>query len=202
MARDLPAALAAGIVAATVSPAILFEGEFDTDTLRVWSGIGDLSWNGYTWTGVGYLGGISDIEETDEIKAAGVTVTLSGVPSELLSLALANLRQNKPGRLYLALRDGDTGALLADPYLAFEGRLDVGEIDEGAQSATIAIKYENRLIDLERARERRYTHEDQQLDYPGDRGFEFVPSLQDAQISWGVNSSPPTGNPGVGAAFR
>ncbi|TXL70100.1 hypothetical protein FHP25_35860 [Vineibacter terrae] len=183
--RDLTAALAAGIQAGVVRPVMLFEGEFAGGTTRVWTGIGDLAWNGQTWLGIGYLGGISDIEETDELRAAGVTVSMSGIPQSLISLALGDVRQNKPGRLYFALMDGDTSNLVADPYLAFEGRLDVVEIDEGAETATISIKYENRLIDLERPRERRYTHEDQQLDYPGDMGFEFVPALQDAQISWG-----------------
>jgi hypothetical protein len=191
--RDLISALATGIVANVVRPAMLFEGDFQGGFVRVWSGIGDLSWNGYTWTGVGALGGISDIEETDEVKAAGITVALSGIAPEMIALALNSVRQNKEGRLYLALFDGETANLLADPYLCFEGRLDVAEIDEGPESATVSIKYENRLIDLERSRERRYTHEDQQLDYPGDRGFEYIASLQDVQISWGIPA--PAANP-------
>lgn len=187
--RDLAAAMALGITASVIRPVMFFEGEFQGGFVRVWSGIGDFSWNSETWTGVGTLGGISDIEETDEIKAAGITVALSGIAPEMISLALSSIRQNKDGRLWFALLDGDTDTLLADPYLCFEGRLDVAEIDEEPQTATVNIKYENRLVDLERARERRYTHEDQQLDYPGDRGFEYVAALQDVQISWGI---PPT----------
>ena len=36
--------------------------------------------------------------------------------------------------------------------------------------------------DLERAEVRRYTDADQQAEYPGDRFFEFVPALQEAEI--------------------
>jgi hypothetical protein len=32
---------------------------------------------------------------------------------------------------------------------------------------------------------RRYTQEDQQRDYPGDLGFQFVNSIQESQIFWG-----------------
>lgn len=194
MARDLTSALATGIQASVVRPVLFFEGQFAGDQwVRVWSGIGSRTWNSVDWTGIGNLGAISEIEETDEIRAAGITVELSGVPSDMISLALQSVQQNKPGRVYFALFDGETDDLVADPYLSFEGRLDVAEIDEGADTAKISVKYENRLIDLERPRERRYTHEDQQLDYPGDRGFEFVPALQDAQITWGQGG----GNTGV-----
>ena len=37
-------------------------------------------------------------------------------------------------------------------------------------------------VDLERAEVRRYTDADQQAEYPGDRFFEFVPALQEAEI--------------------
>ena len=43
----------------------------------------------------------------------------------------------------------------------------------------------NVLIDLNRSRVRRYTNEDQQIDYPTDVGFEYVQSLQDFEIKWG-----------------
>lgn len=203
MSRDLTSALASGIQAAVVRPVFLFEGEFDGGWVRVWSGLGDLAWNGETWTGIGTLGAISDIEETDEVRAAGVTVSLSGVPPEMVALALSSLRQNRTGRLWFALFDGEADSLIADPYLAFEGRLDVGQIDEqadprsGAASSIVTLKYENVLIALERAKERRYTHEDQQLAYAGDRGFEYIPSLQDAQITWGGSAS----GSGTGTGF-
>ena len=37
-------------------------------------------------------------------------------------------------------------------------------------------------MDLERAEVRRYTDADQQAEYPGDRFFEFVAALQEAEI--------------------
>lgn len=49
----------------------------------------------------------------------------------------------------------------------------------------IELMYEDRLVDLERPRERRYTHEDQQIRLVGDKGFDQVPELQDAQDTWG-----------------
>jgi hypothetical protein len=79
----------------------------------------------------------------------------------------------------------DPCRLITDPYLAFEGRLDTSDITDAGESSRIALQYESRLIDLDRARERRYTSEDQQLSYPGDLGFDFVPTIQDMPLFWG-----------------
>lgn len=183
MARDITNGVATQLQAGAVEPALLYEGEFASGFIRLWSGLGPLSWNGYTWTGVGTLGGISDIEETAEIRASGVTVTLSGIPSDLIAAVLSDARHGRAGRVYLAFFLA--GSIVADPTLIFEGRLDVPSIDEGGDSASISITYESELMDLERARERRWTPEDQAIDYPDDKGFDYVASLQDAQIVWG-----------------
>lgn len=184
MARDLTTALKNELTAPVLSPVIFYEGEFASGFVRLWSGYGDLLWNGQTWQGVGHLAGISPIQEDGQISAKGITVSLSGIPQSLIAVALSEARQGKPGKIWLGAMDS-AGAVVVDPYLSFSGRLDVPEIDEGADTATITITYESRLIDLERPRERRYTANDQALDYPGDKGFDYIPSLQDKQIVWG-----------------
>lgn len=183
MARDLTAGVITQLQAASVEVGVLFEGEFASGWVRLWSGVGTLSWDSKSWSGVGTLLGISGIDETNEIRASGLTVSLSGVPSDLLSAALGDARSGKTGRVYLAFFSG--GSIVADPILQFEGRLDVPAIEDGPDTATISISYESELIDLERARERRYTPEDQAIDFPGDLGFDYVAALQDAQITWG-----------------
>ena len=58
-------------------------------------------------------------------------------------------------------------------------------IDDGGQTCTISVSAESRLIDLDRTRERRYTSEDQKIDFPNDKGLEFIADLQDKEIIWG-----------------
>lgn len=183
MSRDLSLAVINQITAAELQPFLLFQGEFTTGTVRAWSGIGDLSWNGFTWTGTGNLLTISSVQEAADISANGVTVNLNGVPSELISLALQSCKQGASGFVYLGFLNN--GSVVADPVLLFEGRLDIPSIEEMGDSATVSISYESRLIDLERQRETRYTNEDQQREFAGDLGFEFVPALQDKSLTWG-----------------
>lgn len=182
--RDLAAAMSTAVQAGTVRPAILYEGEFSTGMLRLWTGLGDLVFDGDTYTGGGTLLNFSEIAEKAGIEAIGFSVTLSGMSAATVALALQEVRQGLPGSLWLALFDA-SGALIADPYLLQRGKFDIDVIDRGPDQCSITASYESQLIDLFRPRERRYTQEDQQLDYAGDVGFQYVPALQDAKLVWG-----------------
>jgi hypothetical protein len=185
MARNLTTAFEAATLASTVIPVVLVEALFDSSPVRLWTGLGDLSWNSVVWTGAGSLLGVGSTLETQEIRATGVDVTLSGIPTELLSLALTEKYQGRECRIYLAAMNTNTGALIADPYMIYSGRMDTMTVSENGDTSSIGLATESRLIDLERSRERRYENEDQQLDWPGDLFFQYVPSIQDAQITWG-----------------
>lgn len=73
--------------------------------------------------------------------------------------------------------------IVADPYLAFEGRLDVPTIQKG-ERPVVTIAYESRLRDLERANELRMTDQDHQRLFQGDRFFSRVPSSQEKIVNW------------------
>lgn len=184
MARALSVAMLAAIAAGTVRPVIFYEGEYSSGFLRLWSGVGTYSWGGQSWLGAGEMIGVAPIGEASGVRAIGFSVSLSGESSTLLTANLAAAGQGLPGKVWLGAFDS-AGALVADPFLCFSGRLDVPEIVDSGAICTIAVAYESRLIDLDKARNRRWTHEDQQQDYPADLGFEYVPALQNAEIPWG-----------------
>ena len=122
------------------------------------------------------------------MSAKGVTLTLSGIDPTLLTDVLGEFQAGLPALVYLGVFD-DTGALIADPVCCFSGRMDQPTIDISGTAATIAINCENRLVEMNMSVERRYTDEDQQLDYPGDLGFQFVNGIQDSQIYFGRSPS-------------
>lgn len=185
MARNLTAGLEAATLASNVAPIMLLELSFDATPTRVWSGWGDLVWNAKTFTGTGTLGAVSAVEEATELRATGLDVSLSGIPTSVLSLALSEPYQGRTATIWMGALDLNTFALIADPYQLFQGRMDVMTVSDAGDTATITISIESRLLDLERSRERRYDDADQQIDHSGDKFFEFVPSLQDIQIKWG-----------------
>lgn len=183
--RDLHADLETAIIAPVVYPVLFLAGEFATGWGRWWTGVGEITWDGYTWLGLGALLRLSTVTETTSVSAQGFAIDLSGQSSANLSLALQSCRQGKIGRIWLGAMNA-AGVLQGDPYLLREGKLDVAGGHDDGESAIITVSYEDRLIDLERPREYRYTTESQRLFYPNDLGFEFVPSLQDTFDVWGA----------------
>lgn len=185
MARALSSAMQTAIAATPVRPVLLVEQEFRGATVNLWTGIGPLSWASKNWVGVGDLIGVSELEESADVSAKGVTISLKGIKSSDISLALAGMARNKPGKIWMALLDAN-GAVVATPKIMFSGKLDTCTVDDGPETCTISIALESELIDLERPREVRLTDQEQQKRYPGDRGLENVAALQDASVPWGA----------------
>lgn len=174
----------AALQANLLRPAFFVSAAFASETLYLWSGRGSVAWNGQTWLGVGTMGSIAPVEEGSTVEARGTTLTLSGIDVNVLGESLTDLRQGLPVTVWFALFD-DTPALIPNPVIAFQGRMDQPTISHDGQTCTIQINCESRLMDLNTPAERRYTNEDQQREYPNDRGFEFVNSIQEVTIYWG-----------------
>ena len=180
-----------------------------SNVIRLWTGVGTLTLDdGTNWIGAGTLLSISDVEETAEMSVKGATVSLSGIPSEVISLALSEPYQGRVCNIYFGTFS-EEGALLkqSGDYILlqdgsqilvdigekgfneiFSGYMDQMNIDESAETSTISVTVENRLVDLERARVARYTSGYQKSIYPNDLGLEFIEELQDKQIAWGRKS--------------
>lgn len=207
MSRTLSDGIVSVLTAEAIQPFFAVQMFFDTQTLNFWTGLGELTVGGVTYTGTGQLMQISELSETAEISAKGATITLSGIPSNLISLALTEPYQGRlckiyfgaidANRVYLTDEDGnyilneDSSKIdisIGDPndiVEVFTGYMDQMNIEEGAETSTIGLAVESKLIDLERPRVFRYTDANQKSRFTDDKGFEFVEDLQDKRFNWG-----------------
>ncbi len=160
------------------------KAEFDTDDILVWTGNGDLTVDSETYTGAGQLLNISGIEEDLELKSSGISISLTGMDSTILNLALTENYQNRPITVFLGFLMGGSNES-AGEMTVFKGRMTSLTITDTPQGATITVNCENRLVDLNRPSNLRYTTESQQFISSGDTGFNRVQNLQDKQIAWG-----------------
>ncbi len=180
--RDLTTALLNALDDEIIQPFFAIQFDFDSGPVRVWTGVGTATIDGNSYTGTGTLLSISAVEETAEMAVRGATLTMTGIPSELLSLALQEPYQGRVCTIYFGVVSGTTYSGLTQ---LFTGYMDEMNIDEGSAFATIEMKVENKLIDLERARVRRFSSGYQKSVYPNDKGLDFVEDLQDKEIVWG-----------------
>lgn len=183
MARSITSGLNTEVTASELEPIFLVDLEFDSGALYFWTGTRPLTYNSNEYIGGGRLLNISPIVETNDVRAVGVNLSMSGLPTDLISIALTEAYQGQPVKIRFAALS--SGAIVADPYLIFDGRMDVLTIDDAGDAATISLAAESRLIDLERPRLRRYTPQDQKIDHPTDTGLDYVPVIQDVSIQWG-----------------
>lgn len=208
MSRDLTTEFVDGLQQNVVYPFFAVDINFQSGPLYFWTGYGELALEGKTYLGVGNLVNISAVEETTEIEAKGAVVTMTGIPSSFLSLALAEPYQGRECKIYFGLwiknnfiTTEATDTITAENlfefvtendtrYLAeiFSGELDQMNISEEGSTSTIAVTAENIMIKLERPVVLRFTNEDQKSRFPADKGLEFVAGLQDKEVFWGKAS--------------
>lgn len=184
--RDLSATNEAASLATVVKLAIFCEIDFSGGAVRAWTGVGNITTLGRTFSGLGDLAGVSAIEETGEVAATNVTLELSGVPSAMISRVMSENVRCRPVRLWLGFMNEAFTDLLDEPLQIFAGRADPAVIKDNGVTATIHINVESRLVDLRRPRTRRYTHEEQVRRYAGDLFFESTAGLAERPIYFGI----------------
>lgn len=299
-----------------IKTAVLVEATFSSGSVNLWTGYGNLTYGGITYSGAGNLLDISSVQETLETRANGFSVSLNGLDPSLLAIALAEpytgrpfnaklaffapdpdqettfkvrvestsggnkyfiedeqqdtielkygnkyifdvsdssvtghpfllsttsdgvhgggsvystgvtyfldgvatsetdykntsnfngatLRQVKftvpaegsfPTNLYYYCHvhsgmggsiTGYSSVIVSDPYTIFDGFMDIMELSDSGNKANITLRCESQLISLQKTNVRRYTPEDQKIEYPNDLGLEYVTSIQDDEVVWG-----------------
>jgi len=194
MSRTLSTAMQAVATAEIVRPIYLVDLEFASGSIYLWSGLGDLSFNSNTYIGAGDLLSIGAVQESTELTATGAQITLGGIKQSLLTLARDEPYQGRPLTIRLGAFD-ENGDLIASPVILFSGFMDVMTINDSGETSTITVSAENKLIVFQKTAVRRYTAEDQKIEHPTDKGFEFVAKIQEKEIVWG-RPSPASMNTG------
>jgi len=183
--RGATAAVIAELAKSKNQPFHLVEVGFDLTPIYITDAWRNIVWNGQTYTALGHFLGFSDIEETSELQVANLTAQLSGVDQSVISAVLTENYIDRPLKIYKGLLD-ENMAVIADPILIFEGRMDSPVIEENPDdgSCTVAVTATNAWVDFERLSGRHTNHEEQQLFFPGDMGFEFSSEVT-KEITWG-----------------
>jgi len=218
MSRGLSAAFIGAMTDRVIRPAILVQMQFQSGNLNVWTGNGDLTWDAQTWIGAGKLAGISNIEESANLAAKGVTLQIVGTGSGIYDLVMGEKYRYRPVNIWWALVN-ETFDGVAYSYLMGEYTMDQVSVKDvfgsgGEAGQLITMAAENELADLFRESAAYYTNQDQQALYPGDTFFRFVTTIPGRDVPWGkkiirvggtgqggssvVGGLPGTGLPGTG----
>ncbi len=183
--RGATAAVQTELGKSRLQPVHLVEVLFDTTPIYMTDAWTDVVWDSKTFIALGHFLGFSDIEETAELQVANLTAQLSGVDQSLIAAVLSENYIDRTLNIYKAFLDGNL-AVIADPVLIFSGRMDSPVIDENPDdgTCTVSVSASNAWVDFERKSGRHTNHTEQQIYFPGDKGFEFVSAVT-SEITWG-----------------
>ena len=156
--------------------------DFDTP-VYVHSGIGTITYNGNDYIGVGHLGGISELRESEVLGPSQIALSLDAQTANNVTEALDAGNLYDPVTIYFGYRNDD-GTLVGDPWIAWSGWFEYATISLDTESS-VEVVCQHDLAVLDENNGGRYSDEDQQDRYTGDVGFEFATSTVGVKLLWG-----------------
>jgi hypothetical protein len=184
VSRDVDSATLTAAQLDPIHPVLMAKLEFDGGDVLAHSRLGNITWGGDTYLGIGQFGGVSSSEESSDLSRTPLNLTLSNIPGDMGAIVLGEHYQGRRATLYLGYINPSTQQLVGDPAILYRGRIDTAEIEQG-DTFTVSISIESRFAAWDKPIIRRYNNADQQSRFPGDRGLEFVEQAADKQIVWG-----------------
>lgn len=182
--RDVTPAVATQAAAQQKAIILFADFDFSSGFLRLTNASHDVDWNGQTWRGVGALGRIEQAKEVLDIEAVGLAMTIAGVDPTKIQVALTEHYQQRASRAWMGFIA--SGGIVADPVLFFSGRMDTMPIKYSPEECAITVNVESRFAGWNRPRIRRFTDADQQAEFPGDLGAQYVEEVASGiQVIWG-----------------
>ena len=201
MTRDLTSTVQDLIGKDVIYPSFAVEFLLGSGPIRIWSGYGQVEYAGKTFHGAGELLSVSPIEETADLSAKGISVTVSGLDPSFIEKALSEPYQGRECNVYMILkslsflqqededyllRESGGKIVLEDGFMElFSGEIDVMTIESSRDTCTINVTAESIMIRLQRPAVLRFTDENQRLRFPDDLGLKYIESIQDKEIIWG-----------------
>lgn len=173
---------------AAVGVLLLVQLDFTSGTQRLTNFPLDVTVLGYTWTGLGTVGSVGGLKESEDGAGETIEVSLSQVNASILALALGGVEtyQGRAASIYVALLDAATLQITGTPILRFSGFMDVVSIkrnDDGAGDITMRLVSMSQDVRTNPSG-LRYSDAQHQAEYPGELGFQYITELIGKPVQW------------------
>lgn len=169
----------------SVSVAYFVEFQFASATLRVNTANQVMTWGGYDWIGLGSMGTISSVEESEGLEPKSMTFTLNAAQQSILAIGVGTVENYRglPVKMYFCPLNTDF-TLLGTPELCWRGIMDQMGVGINGEDGSIALKCETSAYGLKRRQILRMNAAQQKLKHPTDTGFDYLNSLISQPALW------------------
>lgn len=165
-------------LASPVVRAVMFaEFRFLSGTQYVSSMNINYTWNAILWTGLGALGAVSPIVESDGMEAQAVDFTLNAEQLSWLALAVGDVAEyrGRKAKLYFCPLD-EQQRLIDTPELCWSGIMDVLSMGVEKDEGKILLRCET-AGSLKRRPSLRINAAQQKSRHPADTGLDYLTDL-------------------------
>ena len=189
MARGLTSAVKTELAtggATAIEPVFLFYLGFATPLYKTncsFDLTSSVSGSSQTYTSDGFVLGISTMSETTEPIKNSLKISVSGVNQAFMSVFLNENIINDSVKIWQGFLD-TSNALIADPYLLFDGTINQYSIEDDTKTALIGLELTSTWGQFEKVNGRNTSDTSQQRHFSSDKGFEFS-ALTIRDIKWG-----------------
>lgn len=186
MSRGLSTANLAEATASHYHGVVLVKLLFDTP-IFVHSGWGSIVFGGDTYLGVGTIGhkgfgGVEGVEESELVAPTSINLVLSGVDAGNITEARDAGNYGDAITAFVGYRQND-GALVDDPWILARGTFEYASVELGNENKVV-VTMQHELVHLNDTDGARYTDEDQQRRFAGDKGLSFAVDMIQKKNNW------------------
>lgn len=142
---------------------------------------------GQTWQGVGNLGKVSPLHESEDGGEEKLTLTFSPVDlgTRALSLGDPGDYQDRPVRIWVGMVDPQSMTIAGTPVLRFTGVMDQLKLERKGTTGTISMNCRTASYDVRsNPAALRMNNVQHQARFPTERGFEYLTSLIGNEAVW------------------
>lgn len=152
--------------------------DFRDSTQYICSANITINWNGQDWLGLGTIGAISAIEESEGTESKSLTFTLSVAQRSVLALAVGDVEQyrGRDAKIYFCPLD-ESFRLVGTPQLCWRGIMDTMSVGVDGEEGQISLKCETSAYGLKRQPGLRLNAAQQKSRYPTDTGLDYLTDL-------------------------
>jgi hypothetical protein len=151
--------------------------DFSGGAVRVTSWNHDLVWGGYTWTGLGNLASISDVQDSEKLDTSAIDMNLNAANATILALAMGEAEAYRGRTASIYMCPMSNGALIDDPIAVWSGYMDTMAITYTSSGGTVSVRCYPMSEKLARASGLRTNADQQKLVLSTDLGFQYQADL-------------------------
>lgn len=161
------------------------EFQFGSGTARMSTANQPISWGGNEWAGVGAIGSIAAVEESDSLTSKPMNFTINAAQPSWMALAVGAVEsyRGRPAKMYMCPLD-ESFQLVGAPVLCWSGIMDMVSVGIDGEQGSITLKCETSVYGLKRRPSLRLNAAQQKKSYPGDTGFDYLVGLVGNPTVW------------------